>query len=326
MSDYRVERYRGFEVFHTTGMRLNEIDPAAPVLQYIARKLNLDENQKYWLAYLYSCCYSAPTAYYMILNLPKVQDITREKLSEWWTNNKNKLVFETDRLRVKTQNQFLKMVMNYKSLVKYSDSRFFNSLLKGEPLRSYRYIYSYLEKNLYYFGRYSLFMYLEAIYNLTELAIQADTLNLKEALSSRNGLCFLLGLDNWVRHQSEKKDNLTSRQYSFLQHELKKLYEELISKYPDIPTTYWNLETSLCAYKKLFFATRYAGYYIDRQLQELKTMQSMNPDIDWSIFWQARKECFFEKSLGELNGWSGIRKDKMKYFLNTGKFLDYEVP
>lgn len=325
MIDYRVERYKGFEVFHVTGMKLDEIDPAAPMLKYISEHLKLDEDQRYWLSYLYSTCYSAPTAYYMILNLPRVQYLTREKILGWWTDNKSKLVFETDRLRAKTQNQIPRMFLNYKSLVGYSDSKFFKKLLRGTPKKNYRQIYMFLEKNLYYFGRYSLFMYLETIYNLTELPIWADTLELKEALSSRNGLCFLLGLDNWVRHQSVKRDNLNDRQYEYLQMKLRELYQTLLNKYPETPTTYWNLETSLCAYKKLFFGTRYVGYYIDRQLEELSKMQKLAPEIDWTSLWDFRKNHFDRRVLGELNNWRGIRKERMKYFLNTGRFIDYEV-
>lgn len=323
--DYRIERYAGFEVFHVMGMRMDEIDPAAPMLKYIAKAFKLDIEQKLWLAYLYSTCYSAPTAYYMFVNLPQIQELNERYILNWWIKHKNKLVFESDRLRVKTQNQFPKMILNYKNLVTNSAVHFFLKFCTASPERNYNNIYNYLEKNLYYFGRYSLFMYLETVYNLTDLRIWADTLILKEALSSRNGLCFLLGLDSWVRRQSVKQENLSDEQYKYLQMKLFELFESLTKKYPAIPTTYWNLETSLCAYKKLFFKTRYVGYYIDRQLQELLKMQGLAPmGADWNVLWQFRRDYFNHKVLGELNGWSGIRKERMKYFMETGRFSEYE--
>ena len=325
MTDYRVERYKGFEAFHVTGMRMDEIDPAAPMLKYIAKALSLDRDQRFWLAYLYSTCYSAPTAFYMLVNLPRVQELTKESVKVWWIKHKDRLVFETDRLRVKTQNQFPRMLMNYKALVGRSDGYFFDSLQKGSPEQTYDYLYGYLSKNLYYFGRYSLFMYLETIYNLTDLPIWATGLNLKEALSSRNGLCFLLGLDEWVRHASDSKENLTKEQYAYLQQKLTELFEGLRSKFPSVPTTYWNLETSLCAYKKLFFKTRYVGYYIDRQLEEILKMQKLSPiGADWSLLRCFRREHFDHRALGELNDWRGIRKERMGYFLATGRFSEYE--
>ena len=324
-SDYRVERYKGFEAFHIMGIRMDEIDPAAPMLKYIAKSLKLDRDQKFWLAYLYSTCYSAPTAYYMLVNLPRVQELTKTSILTWWINHKDKLVFESDRARVKTQNQFCIMLMNYKSLVKDSDGSFFDNICKETAAQNYERVYSYLKKNLYYFGRYSLFMYLETIYNLTDLQIWATGLNLKESLSSRNGLCFLLGLDSWVRRQSVKRENLNQEQYFYLQDRLKELFDLLINKYPSVPTTYWNLETSLCAYKKLFFQTRYVGYYIDRQMEELIKMQKAVPiGADWNLLWRFRREHFNNKALGELNGWRGIRKERMKYFMNTGRFSEYE--
>ncbi|MBQ8693747.1 MAG: hypothetical protein IJ520_11465 [Synergistaceae bacterium] len=322
--DYRIERYKGFEAFHVMGMRMDEIDPAAPMLKYIAKSLKLDRDQKFWLAYLYSTCYSAATAYYMFVNLPRIQELTKTDILNWWIKHKDKLVFESDRLRVKTQNQFPRMLMNYKQLIQESESDFFNNICKGSPEQNYEHIYDYLNKKLYYFGRYSLFMYLETIYNLTDVPILATGLNLKEALSSRNGLCFLLGLDDWVRHASIHTENLTKEQYAYLQKELEKLFKNLKHKYPSVSTTYWNLETSLCAYKKLFFQTRYVGYYIDRQLEELIKMQKLAPiGAGWNLLWRFRREHFNYKVLVELNGWNGIRKERMKYFINTGHFSEY---
>ena len=323
--DYRVERYKGFEVFHVAGMRMDEIDPAAPMLKYIAKALSLNRDQKFWLAYLYSACYSAPTAFYMLMNLPRVQDLTPQSASLWWLKHKSKLLFETDRIYVKNNDHLPAMLMSYKAFAGDSDGAAFDALLQSSPEESYRYIYKHLDDCLFYFSRYSLFMYLETIYNLTGFPIWADGINLKEALSTRNGLCFLLGLDSWVRHKKDHTENLNDEQYAYLQRELEKLYKELITKFPSIPTTYWNLETSLCAYKKLFFKTRYVGYYIDRQLQELIKMQELAPlGADWSLLWRFRREHFDPRALGELNGWNGIRKERMDYFMNTGRFFEYD--
>ncbi len=104
----------------------------------------------------------------------------------------------------------------------------------------------------------------------------------------------------------------------------KELFEGLRRKFPSVPTTYWNLETSLCAYKKLFFKTRYVGYYIDRQLEELVKMQKLAPiGADWNLLWHFRPEHFDHRAVGELNDWRGIRKERMGYFLATGHFSEY---
>ena len=119
---------------------------------------------------------------------------------------------------------------------------------------------------------------------------------------------------------------LSSEQFQYLQSQLRKLYRELITEYPDAPTTYWNLETSLCAYYKLFRAKRYAGYYIDRQMLEIEEMQKLAPDgADWSLLWKFRREHFHPLTLGEIQGWHGIRKNMMNYFLETGQFTPHEM-
>ena len=156
-------------------------------------------------------------------------------------------------------------------------------------------------------------MYLETIYNLTKFPMTPTGLNLREARTSRNGLCYALGKDDWVRKKGAAT-KLSSEQFLWLQTQLKKLYRELVTKYPDVPTTYWNLETSLCAYYKLFRATRYVGYYIDRQMLEIEKMEKLAPDgADWNLLWKFRREHFHTSALGEVQGWHGIRKNLLNY-------------
>lgn len=323
-ADYRIDRYKGFLLYHVTGMRMDEIDPAAPMLRYIADNLKLDTEQRLWLAYLYGACYSAPTAYYMFVNLPRIQEITDSFIAEWWQKHKPFLVFESDRLKAKTQNQFPKMLMSYKAFAGDSEAASFRAFMSGSPYANYDRLFEYLLDNLYYFGRFSLFNYLEAVHNLTDLPLLASGVDLKTALSSRNGLCFVLGKDEWVRRPTSGKVSLDQWQYQYLQSELTTLHDNLKRRYPHIPTTYWNLETALCAYKKLFFATRYVGYYIDRQMSEIGKMQKLSPHgADWRALWRFRREHFNPLALGEFNGWNGIRKEKMRYFLDTGRFMEH---
>ena len=79
------------------------------------------------------------------------------------------------------------------------------------------------------------------------------------------------------------------------------------------------LETSLCAYEKMFRGTRYNGYYADRMLQEtLKMMRTPNLRDDCEEVLTARAVAIPQQYLGEIGGWNGIRKELKKYYKEQG--------
>lgn len=326
MSDYRLERWEGAKEFHISGMKMGEIDPAAPMLKYIADKLGLGFDGRVWLAWLYSTCYSAPTAFYMITKIPKKTDIALGEMRSWWKEHKYKLHFETDRIYVKNRDEFPKMFFSY---IKYTAGGEYETFYRNKRetnSETYSRIYNGALEGLYYFSRYSVFMFLETVYNLTGFPMLPTGLNLSRARTSRNGLCYALNKEEWVRKKGEAA-MLNREQYQYLQQNLRRLYTELRTEHPEVNTTYWNLETSLCAYYKLFKPTRYCGYYIDRQMTEIEKMQKNDPyGADWSVLWDFRKTYFNHKALGEYVGYKGIRKKQMGYFLKTGKFTEEPMP
>jgi hypothetical protein len=322
--DLRTGRWNGYKYYHKTMVTVGDCDPAYPAMRYIADRLELNIEQRFWLAWLYACSYCSPTAYYMINEFPDFENVDTRRLQSWWDNNKQKCLFQTDRLRVKTQNQIVKMFKSYRGLIKGSQKQWFQSFILNSPGESYNKLYSYFSENLYYFGRFSLFLYLESIHELTGLCIHPTGLDLKNALSCTNGICYACGKDNWVNDSG-----FTKEQYKYLSIKLKKLYEELKieSSHIGIPCTYWNIETSLCAYKKLFWKKRYLGYYIDRQQEEIiKLQHAVKEGVDWSILWDFRKEYFHRSFLGEFNGWTGIRPKQEHIFMKTGKLTEQDIP
>lgn len=321
MKDYRVERYEGCMAFHVAGMRMDEVDPAAPALKFLAKELNMDTEQKYWLAFLYGCSYCVATAYQIFKEFPSLNKILQSDIDKWWKESRKRLVFESDRVYVKSNNAFPKMVRSYADFCRGGQKKAFAAFMKKTPEENYTEIFNALEKRLYFFGRFSLFTYLEALFNITGLPMRPMWIDLRgtKSLSTLNGLLFALGRDDLVSHASDYKP-LNESQYKWAEVEFRKLHDRLLREHPEIPTTYWNLETSLCAYKKLFFNTRYVGYYIDRQMVEIYKMQRFNPDEDYSLLWNFRASHFHPGVLGELNGWNGIRHEMLTHFTKTGSF------
>ena len=77
------------------------------------------------------------------------------------------------------------------------------------------------------------------------------------------------------------------------------------------------VETSLCAYRKFYKATRYNGYYLDRMLEEINVMRGDYPEIISEVL-DIRKHKFSPKYLGELGGWNGVRPELKKLYRETG--------
>lgn len=299
------DRIAHYTAYHVGMMNIGDCDPHNMALEYIADRFELNSEQRFWLSFLFQSCYSATTAFYVLNEFPDYENVDIRRFQKWWNENKKRLLFQTDRTKVRNFDKFIPMFESYRQMVGKSQKQFFESMVVGESRETYDVIYKRCS-NIYYIGRFSLFLYLESIYRLTNLPMTPTGLDLPNAESCRNGLCYVLGLDDWVRAK------LTKEQYQYLDKRLDELVTSMMWEFPELPIDHWNVETSLCAYKKLYWKTRYLGYYIDRQQEEIAIMEKNVPEgVCWDVLWQFRKEYFNHKWLGELHDWSGIRKSQM---------------
>jgi hypothetical protein len=147
---------------------------------------------------------------------------------------------------------------------------------------------------LYQFGRFAMFLYLEAVHVVTDFPMRPSTMNINEADSCRNGLALAINRPELNNHSDKRKIN--AKEAAFLQQEFDRLVSQLSEE--DNRNTVWNIETSLCAYKKYCYGKRYVGYYIDRQKEEIKRMeQRVSEGVHWGVLWEYRAETFNPKYL-----------------------------
>lgn len=94
----------------------------------------------------------------------------------------------------------------------------------------------------------------------------------------------------------------------------------------DYPINFSRIIGYLCSYFKLYKQTRYLEYYTDRRLEELLHYKKVFPESPlWDFLFEIRYKNVPHSILGELNGWSGIRKEKCKEFVTYGK-IDCNQP
>lgn len=270
-----------YEQYHNLSMQAKDVDPAILCLKYLADRYELNESQRFWICFLYGTNYCAPTTFLIYNEFPDFEAVDVKRLKYWWDKNKANLIFQTDRLRIKTSNEFVPSFVSYRNLTRGNQQAYFHHA------RNWSQCYDKITaiKN---FGRFSAFNYLDAINQLTDVKYSPTYLNMAEAESCRNGLCYAIGMPELV----DKK--LTKETAQFLH-----------NKFLEFMRTYegnvYQIETTLCAYKKYMRGQRYVGYYIDRMKKEIEKLQACFPDgVAWEVLWQFRQETFNKKYLKEI--------------------------
>lgn len=268
-----------YKDYHLNSLAANDIDPSVICLKYLADRFELNLNQRYWIAFLYGTNYCAPTTFLMYNEFPDFELVSVSRLKKWWNENKKGLVFQTDRLRIKTGDNFIPAFISYRNLVKGNQREYFMKAKSSKDAYN-------LITNITHFGRFSAFNYLDVLNQITDMKISQKHLNILEAESCRNGICYSIGKGNWV------KEKLTAERAVILNNQLK---EYILNLKGNI----YQIETSLCAYNKYNKGQRYIGYYIERMRGEIEKMEKRYYGVAWEVLWQFREETFEKKYLKE---------------------------
>lgn len=276
--------------YHTQSAKAGDVDPANACLLYLCERFELNLEQRYWLAFLYATCYSSTTTFFMYNEFPDFENVDLGRLKRWWDANRARLIFQTDRRWCRSRNQFVDCVASYRALVGAgTQQEFWHGAIYSRAYEDAGRIYT--------FGRFTLFLYLEMLHTLTGLGIEPDTIDWANAESSRNGLCYAIGRDDLMNHHTRQK--LTSAQLIELDDAFDAVKHSVREVSPQCANL-WNIETTLCAYKKFKLGKRYVGYYIERMRREIEQMQhSVREGVCWDVLWQFRRETYAPQFLKE---------------------------
>lgn len=283
--------------YHEASSRANDIDPQNDCLEYICNRYELNVEQRYWLAFLFATCYCAPTVFYIYNEFPDYENVDIARLERWWKANKHKLVFQTDRARVRSNDEFVNCFRSYRKIVSNSQEKCFSALIGSNPKQTYENAFK-LFSGVHYFGRFTMFIYLEMVSYLTPTKMIPTDLDLRNAESCRNGLALALDRQDLFSHFEDKK--LTKLDYAQLESgldDIQSRVEAMNIKHKSI----FSIETTLCAFKKAKLGKRHVGYYIERMRAEIETMKKNVPKgVDWSVLYDFRKKNYHPKYLKEL--------------------------
>lgn len=277
------------------------------VLKRYAENHGLNVEERCDLAFFFSVTYCVCSAIVMYED----KDRLKKDPAEWAEANKNRLIFQSDRKYVRLQDRFKRILSFYGSNL---DGRWKETLKQycrngsidiAVAIRT--------TEKWFYFGRFAAFLFLETLSNLLALSPLNAPIEWQKGDTATSGLLNLFGFDSEATVFD--KSGLLLKDPAEMDAMLVRVQKAIKERGGEDNTTY--VETSLCAYRKLYKGTRYNGYYLDRMLEEILFMYPKYPQIcDEAL--QIRSGSFDHSYLGEICGWNGIRKHMKKYYLEHG--------
>ena len=298
----REQRKEEFIKWFGNSVLIDDCDPALYMTNYFFRRFEFNKEQKLWLCWLYGTTYHFPTAYIIWNEFPDMELVGVERLREWEKENKHRLRYQTDTRwnKGKLADQFL----SYKKWVgDRTQMQAFQQHMTDNPIRNYQSLWNQAS-TWHQFGRFSIWFYLQTLKHCAGINLDAVDLLLGDKAGSRahrNGLCYALGRDELV------DANISCEMITELEDGARELLIETKKRFSMLGghIDLFAMETVCCSFYKLFrdHKTRYLGYYLDRQAQEIRKVEQDNwIGIDWQPFWDCREESLDDEHLVEFQG------------------------
>jgi hypothetical protein len=294
-------------------------DEIGPIIRHYFKVQHMDKDSQVWWVLLYSACYCMGTACVLEKELD-YKTVRKKELSEFWEINKPNLLFQSDRRYIKNMNQFNDIAWEFLTHTERKPWDYINRFITDDPYETYQKLYKEVSSWKYY-GRFGTILFLYNLHKLVGVDLDYDEYDWKSGKTTTSALFNAFYLDERAE-EFEKDGKLIGDELSWLDDKLYKLIKVLKKKYPDKDWTIMGVTSDLCSYRKLFKQTRYLGYYVDRQQEEIKWLQIRWPRYKdlWKSIWKWRQKVIDPQYLGELNGYFGVQKDLMTTWTKRGEF------
>jgi hypothetical protein len=312
--EYRREVFLRFNQFHTQF----KLHPGLVYLliPYLSKRLGWDHEQTLWFCFINGNTQHPPTSWLIFKRFPDFATLDTAALIEFFNREWKRLEFDTDRRHQK--GDFPKAVKCYKALCGNSQEEYFSGFINSsDQEQNFRSAWGTVRRDFYGFGRLSAFSYLEYL-RIARVRLVCDQLFLSDingSKSHRNGLCKVLGRDDWEWNDSNPV-KYTPEMIAYLEGEGAKLLADAQGRYPSFDTNYFTLESALCAYKNWFRGRRYPGIYADMFYERVTKAERRWPEEDFGMFWEAYRTLPIY-----VQSETGVSKEKQTRFRDTGQVI-----
>lgn len=312
--EYRREVFLRFYQFHTQF----KLHPGLVYLliPHLSKRLNWTREQVLWFCFLNGNTQHPATSWLIFKRFPDFATLDTSSLIEFFNREWKRLEFDTDRRHQK--GDFPKAVKRYKALCGDNQEEYFAGFISGsDEKQNFRSAWATVRRDFYSFGRLSAFSYLEYL-RIARVPLVCDQLFLSDingSKSQRNGLCKVLGRDDW-EWTDENPMKYTREMIAYLEDEGAKLLADAQGRYPSFDTNYFTLESALCAYKNWFRGHRYPGIYADMFYERVTKAERRWPEEDFGMFWDA-----YRTLPAYVQSETGVSKEKQTRFRDTGQVI-----
>jgi len=285
---------KDFINWYRWSLSIKDCDPAIFMTNYLFRRFEHNKEQKLWIAWIYGTTYYFPTTWVIWNEFPDMELVGLDRLKDWNNTNYKRLRYQIDTKWNK--GHLPAQFESYKNWVgKKSQLDAFRPFLLKRSDENFNDLWNEVKTKFHKFGRYSTWFYLQTLKQCCGLPIEPSSLMLEDysgSRSHRNGLCMAVSKPEWY------DSKLTSKELNYLDVSAREILLEVKQDFPD--TDYFDMETCLCSYRKIFrnHHTRFLGYYIARQREEIETVEKDGWNgIDWQPLWDARIETLDKRLL-----------------------------
>ena len=241
-----------------------------------------------------------------------------ETPSEIWAKYKQKLNFGSARKYAKNNDLFVELMKSWNEWDGWTEN-----LVGRDPEKTYLNICSSVLK-IRNVGRFAADLFMEMLVYLSDyIGIEVKeplTIDWKNCANLTSGIYNIFYEDERA-NKFDRTKKITTEEKCYLSAKLIEIQREIQKTYPEQDSEIPMFIGKICSFRNLFKNARYGGFHHDRQLGVLRQYEKDFPGFRglWGECYELRKEIFPHKFLGELNGWDGIRKEREKLWLTTGK-------
>lgn len=293
-------------------MASRDIDPLYPIMENMIEEQEMDLETALWFTFLYVAWYNLPSAYAAFLACPEPRKRVLELDGARWPtgierrSNRGGVVF-------KHIADYLEKVEYYgDQLTLYTnDDLDINSPVVGKNDHVGWHIVNHQIQSIWGNGRWAAYKHCEILRRVNGFPIAAPDMGHQFSSGPREGLEMLYGP---IRGEGAAAiQRLNDYSEDFLRRLSRKGVEADIEEG----------ETILCNYKSLAKGKYYVGHDVD-ELQEqieLSVEDGRHTARRVQPIYNARMATIPSQYLGELNGWHGVDKKRMKAFRDRRKIL-----
>lgn len=242
---------------------------------------------------------------------------------EIWDNYKKNLSFGSARKYAKNNDQFVDLIYGWRSITNNMPFEWLNCQILPSEEQTCVNVQRHIQ-NVKNVGRFASDLFIEMLVYLKdylEIRIkEPTTIDWKNCANLTSGI-FNIFYEDEKANQFDKTKKVTPLEIRYLSTKLSTIQKSIQQTYPEQDSEISMFIGKICSFRNLFKNARYGGFHHDRQLGVLKQYETIFPQYNylWEECYELRKQIFPSRFLGELNGWDGIRKERKKIWLTTGK-------